>query len=109
VAVLGLAETRRGKPIWEQDPVTGRWCVEHDRRHTAIVDVAGTCGLFAHIEARTATAVTDWPTAQPDSWKAALADATIDLSASYAKAVRDALPDAVLVACRSYSLISPAK
>ncbi|EWT08000.1 hypothetical protein N864_11785, partial [Intrasporangium chromatireducens Q5-1] len=86
VAVLGIDETRRGKPIWEQDPVTGRWRIKHDRWHTAIVDAAGTCGLLAHIEGRTATAVTNWLAGQPDSWKAAVTHVAIDLSASYAKA-----------------------
>ncbi|WP_034721790.1 ISL3 family transposase, partial [Intrasporangium chromatireducens] len=95
---LGIDETRRGKPIWEQDPVTGRWRVKHDRWHTAIVDAVGTAGLLAHIEGRTATAVTDWLAAQPDSWKSRVTHVCMDLSASYAKAVRDALPDAVLVA-----------
>lgn len=98
VAVLGIDETRRGKPIWEQDPTTGRWRITHDRWHTAIVDAAGTAGLLAHIDGRTAQAVTDWLTAQPDSWRAGVTHVAIDLSASYAKAVRDALPGAVLVA-----------
>lgn len=98
VAVLGIDETRRGKRIWQQDPVTCRWTVKHDRWHTAIVDAAGTGGLLAHIDGRTAKSVTDWLTEQPDSWKAAVTHVTIDLSASYAKAVRDALPDAVVVA-----------
>ena len=98
VAVLGIDETRRGKPIWEQDPVTGRWRIKHDRWHTAIVDATGTCGLLAHIEARTATASTGWLAMQPDSWKTGITHVAIDLSASYAKAVRDALPDAILVA-----------
>ncbi len=100
VEVLGIDETRRGKPIWEQDPVTCRWSVVHDRWHTAIVDAAGTAGLLAHIDGRTAAAVAEWLTAQPDSWKAGVTHVTIDLSASYAKAVRDALPGAVIVADR---------
>jgi len=25
VKVLGIDETRRGKPVWAQDPDTGRW------------------------------------------------------------------------------------
>ena len=98
VSVLGIDETRRGKPIWGQDPVTGRWRVTHDRWHTAIVDAAGTAGLLAHIDGRTAIAVADWLKTQPDPWKAGVTHVTIDLSASYAKAVRDALPDAILVA-----------
>jgi transposase len=98
VAVLGIDETRRGKPIWEQDPVTGRWRVVHDRWHTAIVDAAGTAGLLAHIDGRTAASVAEWLATQPDSWKAGVTHVAIDLSASYAKAVRDALLDAVIVA-----------
>lgn len=98
VAVLGIDETRRGRPIWGQDPATGRWRVTHDRWHTAIVDAAGTAGLLAHIDGRTPKSVTEWLTAQPDSWRAQVTHVSIDLSASYAKAVRDALPDAVLVA-----------
>ena len=98
VAVLGIDETRRGKPVWGRDPVAGRWRVLHDRRHTAIVDAAGTAGLLAHIDGRTATAVIDWIAAQPDSWRTSVTHVAIDLSASYAKAVREALPDAVLVA-----------
>ena len=42
--------------------------------------------------------MTGWLAAQPDSWREQVTHVAIDLSASYAKAVRDALPDAVLVA-----------
>ena len=98
VAVLGIDEIRRGKPVWARDPATGRWRVLHDRWHTAIVDAAGSAGLLAHIDGRTASSVAGWLAAQPDSWKAQVTHVAIDLSASYAKALRDALPDAVLVA-----------
>lgn len=98
VTVLGIDETRRGKPIWQQDPLTGRWRITHDRWHTAIVDAAGPVGLLAHIDGRTAASVTNWLTAQPESWKAGVTHVAIDLSASYAKAVREALPGAVIVA-----------
>jgi transposase len=39
-----------------------------------------------------------WLNAQPATWRAEITHATNDLSASYAKAAREALPDAVLVA-----------
>ncbi len=52
----------------------------------------------AHIDGRTTSCVAGWIAAQPDSWKKEVTHVAIDLSASYAKAVRDALPDAVLVA-----------
>lgn len=100
VTVLGIDETRRGKPKWEQDPATQRWRVAHDRWHTGIVDAAGTGGLLAHIDGRTASAVAEWLEAQPDSWREGITHVTIDLSASYLRAVTDALPDAVVVADR---------
>jgi hypothetical protein len=46
VVVLGIDETRRGKPLWAQDPVTGRWVLVCDRWHTGFVDAAGTGGLL---------------------------------------------------------------
>jgi transposase len=97
VCVLGIDETRRGKIKWVQDPVTGRWKVAHDRWHTAIVDAAGSGGLLAHIDGRTAAKVAEWILAQPDPWRAGVTHVTIDLSASYLRAVTDALPDAVMV------------
>ncbi len=100
VQVLGIDETRRGRRRWAQDPVTLRWSVVHDRWHTAIVDAVGSAGLLAHVDGRTAAGVADWVAAQPDSWRKAVTHVCIDLSASYAKAVHDALPDAVVVADR---------
>jgi len=100
VAVLGIDETRRGKPVWAQDPDTGRWRVVHDRWHTGIVDAAGDCGLLAHIEGRTSTAVIAWLDTQPQAWREGITHVTIDLSASYAKAIRVGLPHAVIVADR---------
>ncbi|MDQ6938343.1 MAG: ISL3 family transposase [Actinomycetota bacterium] len=100
VSVLGIDETRRGKITWEQDPVTSRWRVAHDRWHTGIVDAEGTGGLLAHVDGRTAAKVSEWLQAQPDQWRAGITHVTIDLSASYLRAVTDALPDAVVVADR---------
>jgi len=100
VKVLGIDETRRGKPIWVRDPDTKRWVLAADRWHTGFVDADGTGGLLAQVEGRTSAATIAWLNAQPASWRAGITHVTIDLSASYAKAVRDALPDAVLVADR---------
>jgi transposase len=100
VAVLGIDETRRGKPKWEQDPDTGRWRIAHDRWHTAVVDAHGTGGLLAHIDGRTAASVMQWLAAQPLEWRQGVTHVAIDLSASYARAVADALPGAVVVADR---------
>ena len=57
VAVLGIDETRRGKPIWTQDPHTKRRVLACDRWHTGFVDAAG--GLLARVEDRT-RAATIW-------------------------------------------------
>jgi len=100
VKVLGIDETRRGKPIWAQNPDTGRWQLVCDRWHTGFVDADGTGGLLAQVEGRTSAATIAWLNAQPATWRAAITHVTIDLSASYAKAVREALPGAVLVADR---------
>ena len=103
VTVLGIDETRRGKVKWAQDPVTRRWVVVADRWHTGIVDAAGTGGLLAHIDGRTAAKVREWIAAQPDSWRGGITHVTIDLSASYLRAITDALPDAVVVADPFYA------
>lgn len=100
VCVLGLDETRRGKPTWVADPVTGRWRLAVDRWHTAFVDAVGTGGLLGHVDGRTSAKVAEWLQQQPDSWRAGITHVTIDLSAAYLKAVTDALPDAVVVADR---------
>jgi transposase len=100
VKVLGIDETRRGKPIWAQEPDTKRWVLACDRWHTGFVDAAGTGGLLAQVEGRTSAVTIAWLSAQPEHWRAGITHVTIDLSASYAKAVREALPAAVLVADR---------
>jgi hypothetical protein len=89
-----------GRSKWGQDPDTGRWFVVADRWHTGIVDAAGTGGLLGHIDGRTAAKVAEWIAEQPDSWRAGITHVTIDLSASYLRAVTDALPHAVVVADR---------
>jgi len=100
VEVLGIDETRRGKPVWAKDPVTGRWRLAADCWHTGIVDAAGTAGLLAHVDGRTAATVAEWVGAQPEPWRAGIKYVCMDLSASYLKAVTTALPDAVVVADR---------
>lgn len=108
VQVLGIdwghlplaGATRRDKPVWAKDPVTGRWRIVQDRWHTGIVDAAGTGGHLAHVNGRTATTVADWLIEQPEQWRAGVTHVCIDLSASSLRAVTTALPDAVVVADR---------
>jgi transposase len=100
VTVLGINETRRGKPVWVQDPDTHRSLQVCDRWHTGFVDAAGSGGLHAQVEDRCAAVVTAWVSAQPQAWRLGITHAAIDLSTSHAKAVREGLPHAVLVGHR---------
>ena len=45
VRVLGIDETRRGRPRWTQDADSGRW-VRLERFGTNFVDLAGPAGLL---------------------------------------------------------------
>lgn len=100
VEVLGIDETRRGRPVWAKDPITGKWQVVVDRWHTGFVDAAGTGGMLAQVEGRSAKTVIDWVEAQPYSWREQVKYVCIDLSASYAAGVTTALPGATIVADR---------
>lgn len=96
VGVLGIDETRRGKAKWETDPDSGQrvWI---DRFDTGLVDITGTQGLLTQINGRDAQAVIDWLDQQGEAFKAAITHVTIDMSATYAKAIRQALPQALIV------------
>jgi transposase len=98
VTALGMDETRRGKKRFKVNPETEKPEVVADVFHTGFVDAAGCAGLLGHVEGRTAANVIEWLTGQPESWRDHITHVTIDLSASYAKAVGEALPDAQLVA-----------
>ena len=99
VRVLGIDETRRGKAKWEHDPVAGRrvWV---DRWDTGLVDITGEQGLLGQVNGRNSAAVIDWLTERDPAWLAQITHVAIDLSAVYAKAARDALPHAKLIADR---------
>lgn len=75
--VLCIDETRRGKPIWAQDPDTKRWVLAADRRQTGFVDAAGTGGLLAQVEGRTSAATIEWLNAQPKPWRAGITHVAI--------------------------------
>jgi len=96
VAVLGIDETRRGKPRWHQDPDTGRW-VRTDRWHTGFVDISGDQGLLGQTVGRRAVDVTDWLNARSAEFRDSITHVAIDPAAAYAAAVRAALPHAVIV------------
>lgn len=56
VTVLGIDETRRGRPRWEQDDVTKKWKLI-DRWQTGFVDIAGDQGLLGQCLGRKASDV----------------------------------------------------
>jgi transposase len=96
VQVLGIDETRRGKPRWVRDSDGRRW-VRVDPWDTGFVDLGGDQGLLGQVEGRTSKAVTDWLSAQSQEFRDQISHVVIDPSAAYAAAVTDTLPDAQVV------------
>ena len=97
-AVLGIDETRRGRPRWTQDSESGRW-VRTDPWDTGFVDLAGYQGLLGQVTGRTSDDVVAWLRARTPAFREAVRYVAIDPAAGYAKAVRTAglLPQASIV------------
>ena len=96
--VLGIDETRRGKPRWTCQDATGRW-VRTDPWDTGFVDLAGTQGLLGQVEGRTAGTVVGWLEDRTEEFRAGVRFVAIDPAASYAAAVHTPglLPNATVV------------
>jgi transposase len=96
--VLGIDETRRGKPRWVRDSDTKRWR-RVDPYDTGFVDLAGCQGLLGQREGRTSKTVVQWLGEQSPQFREAIVFVAIDPAAVYAKAVRTPglLPNARLV------------
>ena len=99
VRVLGIDETRRGKAKWDTDPDTGKriWV---DRWDTGLVDITGDQGLLAQVNGRDSATVIDWLEARDANWRTAITHVASDLSMVYARAVRLALPGAIVIVDR---------
>lgn len=95
-AVLGIDETRRGRPTWVQQ-ADGRWTLT-ERFETNFVDLAGSSGLLGQTAGRTSKAVVTWLEARSQQWREAVRIVAMDPCASYRAAVRAALPNARIVA-----------
>lgn len=96
VRVLGIDETRRGRPRWEkitEGPAAGKWRLV-DPWETGFVDLGGDGGLLGQTAGRTSRCVTDWLDARGAAFKDAVEVVAIDPAAPYAHAVRIALPHA---------------
>jgi transposase len=95
--VLGIDETRRGKPRWERDAITGAWR-RIDRWDTGFVDLAGLQGLLGQVEGRTTATVVDWLAGRTPEFRAAIRYVVIDPAAVYRSAITpQVLPNAVVV------------
>jgi transposase len=97
VQVLGIDETRRGRPRWAKDPETGRW-EKLERFETNFVDLAGSGGLLGQVSGRTKQAVIAWLDERGPDWKNRVRFVVVDPCATYRAAVQQALPNAVIVA-----------
>lgn len=96
---LGIDETRRGKPRFrlvasEQGDV---WETVADRWHVGLCDLTGGHGLLGQVEGRNAAAVSTWIAQQSTTWRTGVKVVAIDMSTVFKAAVRESLPDAVLV------------
>ena len=98
VRVLGIDETRCGKPRRQRCAATQRW-MRVDPWDTGFVDLAGAQGLLGHREGRTGAAVIDWLRERTPAFCAAITYVAIDPAAVYATAIRTPglLPNATLV------------
>jgi transposase len=96
-SAIGIDETRRGKPVWKQNPDTEKWELVADAWHIGFVDAIGGRGLFGQVEGRNATSVADWLRAQPAAWRAQVRYVAIDLCATFRAAIHRALPHAAVV------------
>jgi transposase len=96
--VLGIDETRRGKPRWQRCEASGRW-VRVDPWDTGFIDLSGDQGLLGQREGRTGAAVIDWLAEQSEQFRAGIEFVAIDPAAVYATAIRTPglLPNAVIV------------
>jgi hypothetical protein len=86
-AVLGIDETRRGKPRWVREGPEQSWR-RVDPYDTGFVDLAGDQGLLGQREGRTSQCVVDWLREQTPQFRAGIEFVAIDPAAVYAKAIR---------------------
>jgi transposase len=103
VRVLGMDETRFGRPRWLPDGVHDRpgedgrvrWR-RTDPWETGFVDITGDQALLGQVDGRTSAAVQAWLAQRSAAFRAGVEVVVIDPHAGYAAAVRVALPAAVI-------------
>ncbi|MET7609146.1 ISL3 family transposase [Streptomyces avermitilis] len=97
VEVLGIDETRRGRPRWEQHPDSGMWQLTRDRWHTGFVDAHDCGGLLGQVEGRTVADVLAWLATTPLTWRKNGRHVAMDMPATYRAALRTGLPHATVM------------
>jgi transposase len=97
VRVLGIDETRRGRVRWTFCELSIRW-VKLERFETNFVDLQGPQGLLGQASGRIKTNVIAWLDARGQDWKDQVQIVAMDPSTTYRSAVREALPNALIVA-----------
>ena len=99
VAVLGVDDHRRGKPLFHRDRTTGAWVADADRWQTVFVDSAGGHGLLGQVEGRAGVDAAAWLAAQDPAWRADITHVTIDMSTVYKSVITTSglLPNAALI------------
>jgi transposase len=96
VRVLGIDETRRGRPRFTVDPDTGAYVLLADRWHTGFVDICGAQGLLGQVEGRTADDAAYWLAQAGPAWRQHVQVVVIDMCTIYACAARRMLPHAAI-------------
>jgi transposase len=99
VRVLGMDETRFGRPRWLPDGHHPdgriRW-QRTDPWETGFVDITGDQALLGQVDGRTSAAVQAWLAARTEAFRSGVEVVVIDPHAGYAAAVRAALPQAAI-------------
>ena len=101
--VLGMDETRFGRPRWLPNGVHDgpgedgriRWR-RTDPWETGFVDITGDQSLLGQVDGRTSAAVQAWLAERTPAFRAGVQVVVIDPHAGYAAAVRAALPHAAI-------------
>lgn len=95
VTVLGIDETRRGRPSWVREELTGKWRLT-ERFETNVV-LNGPQGLLGQSSGRTKAPDVAWLDKRGQVWEDTVEIIAVDPCASCRTAVQHALPHARIV------------
>jgi hypothetical protein len=87
VQVLGIDETRRGRPTFRVNPDTGEQEMLVDRWHVGFVDIGGGQGLLGQAEGRTKATVVDWLGERGEAWCEQVRYVAIDMCSVFAAGI----------------------